>query len=425
MTSDPRLSIGANNPPEEEQIMIERLTADHSDALIMFETNINKAGEMPLEITDDATSGKVSDYLKKLKEIKRLLNSRRETEKAPHDRRAGVIQNFFKSKIETIDTIYKKIDEGQAKYLKEKEDRKRREAEEKAERDRLEAERKLKEAQEKERIANEERIAAEKESQRLREQAEKERKEREAEAEKVRKQAEAEAARKKKEAEEEQQRIRDEAARIQKEKDDKIAALEQEKKDIEAKREEDKKAAEKREREIEREKKRLEKEKEDADREAERDAERVRKDAEKEATEKLKEGNREARELEREGRQADRQADADIADLNKEVRDMQRDADHSLDTAIRADRVATRSEKATQEKGSVLSRTRGQTSLSSVTEKWVGSPESRDALLPSAHRIWNYIPFYALEQACQAAVNAGERDIPGVIITQEVKTVNR
>lgn len=417
--------IGHNNPPEEEQLMIEQLKRDHDDALIMYETNVNKALDMPEEINDDITDGKVSDYMKKLKEVKTLLNSRRATEKAPHDRRAAVIQNFFKSKIEVIEAIIEKIDKPHAEYLKAKEDRKRREAEEKARKDKEEADRKLREAEEKARVAREEKEAAEQEAERIRLKAEQDRKDREAEAERVRLAAVAEAEKKRKEAEAEQQRIRDEAARIQKEKDDKIAALEKEKRDLVAKREEDAKAVAKREREIEAEKKRLERENEQKQKDADKEALRVRKEADKAAEEKLREGNKEARELSREGRAAERQADADIADLNKDVKELEKEADHSWDSAVRADRIATKSEKATQEKGSVLSRTRGETSMSSVTERWVGSPISRDALLQSAALIWEFIPFAALEQAVQAAVTAGARNIPGAIIAQENKTTNR
>jgi len=424
--------IGHNLPPEEDRLMIDKLMADHDDILMMYESTLRKADEMPSAIASDEDAGKVSDYQKKLKMSKKMLDAAREAEKAPHLQKAGIIQNFFKSRMEKIDAVIKQIDEPLAKYLKQKEDDARRAREEKARLDKEEADRKLREAQEAERVAREEKAAAEREAQRLREVAEKEKRDREVEAERVRKAAEEEAARVKKAADEEAERKRKAAEEEQRIAAARIARLEEEKAELQKKNdaavlqaEEDRKAAAQREKEIDAEKKRIEREAAESAKQAEKDAAAEVRRAEKEAAEKLTEANREARGLEREGRAAERAADAEISSLNKDVREFDRDAAKTMDEAVRADKVATKSEKATMEKGSVLSRTRGETSLSSVTERYVGTPRSREELFQSAALLWDHIPFSALEQAVQSAVNAGIHDIPGAIVVQETKTINR
>lgn len=390
--------------------MIDKLEKDHDDILSMYQLNLARAEEASLDVTDDESAGKIGDIKKKLKTSMSMLEAARKAEKAPYMAKAGIVQAFFASRIEKLEKYWEKLDAPHAKFLKEKEDRARREREDKARRDAEEAAAKLKVAQEAERIAREEKEAAQREAQRIAAEAEKARKEREAEAERVRKAAEAEA-----------EAARAAAARAAAEAAAKIAALEKEKADAEAKRqseilqaEEGRKAQERRIKEIGAEKKALEKQAASHVRQGQKEAEAV-----------MAEANRDARALEREGRAEIRAAESAISDLNKEVRQFEQDADHSLDAAVRADRIAARSEKATMEKGSVLSRTRGDTSLSSVAERWVGSPISREEAFKSAALLWEHIPFAAIEQAVQAAVTAGARQIPGCIITQETKTVNR
>lgn len=400
MNAQAAAGIGHNQPPEEHTLMIDKLARDYSDDITLYENRLAREAELPSVVATDADAAKYADYIKQITSSSKALDAARKTEKEPHLEKGRIVDSFFKSKIEKIEVIKKRVEEPLARFLKEKEDRKRREAEEKARQEKAEADRKLREAQEAEAEERRKREEAERETKRIADEAAAATKKAEEEAERVRKETEAAAEAK-----------RQEAAKIQKEKDDRIAQLEKENKDLELKAEEDKKAAEKRDRELEAEKSRISKE-----------ADAASKRSEKEAKEIEKSGEKEAKQIETDGRMAQREADQEVREIEKEVRQAEKESDEKLDAAVRQDRIANRAGRAADTKGSLLSRTRGEMSLASVTEKWVGVPRSREELFQSAAIIWEHIPFSAFEQAVQSAVNAGERNIPGADIYQDTKT---
>jgi len=407
MTNEARLSIGANNPPAEEQLLIDKLRADNSDILMVYEAALNKEAEIPTEVTTDEESGKVSDYLKKLKTAKKMLDGARETEKAPYTAKANVVQSFFKGRMEKCDEIIKRVEVPLAAFLKKKEDEKRRAAEAKARADKEEADRKLREAKEAEERALKAQREAEAEARRIEEEKQKAAKAAEEEAARVKAAAEAEAKRVADEAAAKLKAAQDEIDRLNKEKADREAAAAQKilqdeaDKAAEVKAKEEQKAAEARLKE----------------------ASKEVKAAAKEGNEILKEAAKEVKELERETRVEMAEMDHSLKEVNKEASQALRESGAAFDDAVRHDKLAAKSERAADEKGSLLSRTRGDASLASVTETYVGDVLDRDAL--DLETLRDHIPFSALEQAVNSFVRAGGRELKGARIYQQTKTAIR
>lgn len=401
MVAESRLGIGGNNPPTDEELMAEKLKSDHLEILAFYESVVNKAPEMPDKVEDDEAAGKVSDFIKKITSCKKTLDSARSAEKEPYLAKGRAIDSFFKRRTETLDDLKKKIEVPLGEYLKRKEDEKRRAAEEKARAEREEAARKLAEAQEKERQAREAAEAAEREKERIKRESDEAAEKSRREAEEAKARAEAEAARIRKEAAEAAEAAKLEAERVAKEAE--------ERRNREVLQAQESEAEER-------------KRREEAESRA-KAAEKAQKEAEREARRIQEEADKAARESEREARRIEREAEENAKAADREAKETSREANRALDVAVRADKLATKAEKATHEKGSILSRTRGDGSLSSVTETWVGSIISRDEL--DLESIREHIPFAALEQAVQSFVNAGGRELRGAIITEETKTVVR
>lgn len=384
--------MGHNLPPEELDEFAEKLRTSYSDELMIYNTRVREAAEQPTDILDDDTAAKVGDYIKKVTGCMKMLDAARKTEKEPHLEKGRKVDNFFKKPIETLEDIKKKVEVPLGQFLKAKEDRKRREAEELARKKAIEAAEALRIAQEKEADERRKREEAEADKKRIADAAAAAAAAAAADAERVRKEAEAEQAAIRKKA-------ADDLAAKQKELDDLKAqqiADETANKAALKKAEDDKKAAEK------------------SQREAEKQAEDLRKSSEKAA-----------RDIESEGRSAEREAQAEIKAIDKDVRVAERETEAALDTAVRQDKQAIRAEKQTMVKGSELSRTRGDSSLASVTEKWVGEVANRDDL--DLETLRDHIPMDALHQAVQHWVDAnkGNRTLRGAFISQETRTAVR
>lgn len=376
-----------NEPPSDEQIQIAKLEKDNEDVLTIYRLTIAKADEMPTAIDDDETQGVVTDYLQKLKKTRKMLDGARESEKAPHMAKAGVVQNFFKSKMDMIDKVGVALNERAANYAKKKEDEKRRALEEKAQREREEAAEKLRQAQEAEAKAK----AAAEAERKAREDAERI-------AREAKEKAEADAAAARKKAEEEAAAIRKKADDDLREAHERAEKLKREIAEAAAKNEADAKAA----------KEAIEK----AEAEAAA-AEKAKKEAEKQAKETVKTAEKEVRAIEKDAKAQIAAAESDAKDARAELREATRDSNAAVDDANRQDRHANRAERATITKGAELSRTRGTTSMSSVSETWKGSIISREALFADAALIWEHIPFGALEQAVDSFVRALAKPVEG------------
>lgn len=386
-------TIGHNNPPSIEEIIADGLKKNYQDELYLFESNLKKEADLPPSISNDDDAGKYSDYIKKLTSTEKNLDAIRKTEKEEYSSKANIVHAFFKKKIDQISDVKTRVSQPLADYLKKKEDEKRRAAEEKAREAAEEAARALKEAQERERIAKEAQAKAEAEAAEQRRLAEEARRKAEEETAAARQKAEAEAAEIRRLAEEERQKAKAEAERIAQENQKRAEAEEIGKREAAAQI----RAAE----------------------EKAKEAERAQKEAERAAKAKIEEAERKQKEAEKEAREAERQAEERIKESNRELKELNRESNKALDEAIRADRTAIKLDRQSSAKVSELSRTRGDGSLASLSEYWVGSVESRDALDLEALR--EHIPFDALERAVQSFADAGGRTLRGALIFQDTK----
>lgn len=375
-----------NNPPTDEEILHGELAEKYSYIIDGYNDTLKTADGMPSVVEDDEAQKKISDFILRITGCSKTLEGSRSAEKEPHLKKGRAIDGFFKSRMETLAELKKKIQEPAAKYAKEKEDRKRREAEEKAKEEREEAERKRKEAEAKAEAAEEARKKAEEEKAEILRKAEELRKKAEADKEAIRKKAEEEA-----------QAIRDKAAADKAAADAEIERLKKEQDD----KDESQKQA-------------LKEAQEKAD-----NAEKAQKVAEREAKNVHKDAEKEVRATEKDLRKSEKADDEYEKQLNRDTKALNREANAAEDDANRTDRYANKAEKGAQVKGSILSRTRGQGSTSSVTETWVGSVISREELDIEALR--EHIPMDALDKAVNAYVRAGGRELKGAIITEETK----
>ena len=182
-------------------------------------------------------------------------------------------------------------------------------------------------------------------------------------------------------------------------------------------------AAEEARKKAEEEKRRIEAQAEEARKKAEAEAYEAQKKAEAETAAIKADAERQAKEAERLAKQAAKEAEEKIKALEKEVKVLNRESNRALDEAVRADKTALKLERQTAAGCADFSRTRGDSSVGSISEYWIGSVENRESLDLEALR--EHIPFDALERAVQSYVDAGGRQLRGAIITQEIKTVVR
>jgi hypothetical protein len=392
--------IGHNNPPTVEEEIHRKLLQDYADEFAMAESLLAKADDLPPEVNNDDQSGQYSDFLKRLKGSEKMLDGLRKTEKEVYSVKANAVHNFFKKKIDMITDKQKDLSDVLAKYLAAKEDERRRAAAEKAAAERAEAERKMREAEAAAEIAREAQRKAEAEARAAEAAAEAARQKAAAEAAEARRKAEEEAAEIRRKAEEERAKQQAEIDRMKAE-----AAKAQEAEEM------SKREAQRQIREAE---------------ERQKEAERAAKASEKEAKEKIEQAERDAKEAMKAAREIERDAEIKAYEASKEANALQKDANRSLDQAARASKFADKTERQTASATTAeMSRTRGDSSMASITEKWVGRPIGREELFQSAALLWDHIPYDALEQAVQSAVNAGERIIPGANVFQETKAVVR
>lgn len=420
MSDEINAGLGHNNPPEITEIMAQEQKEKYAEKLAEIEARLIKEQTVPTVVNDDNAAGVASDFIKLAKATIKETENIRLAEKKIYTVKSDAIQAFWKKRLSPLEDAIKRIDERLAPYLKEKEDRKRREAEEKARRENEERERRAREAEEKERIAREEAAIALREKEEIERKAKEERERAEREKEEARKKADAEAAEIRRVAEEEKRLAAEKAAaaqaeidRLKREKEERDRAEKlKEEKDIEEKKRQDDEhkaaLAAAKEAGIRAEQERIE-----ANRKA-REDERL-------AREKEKEGAAIVKEIEKDVREFEREAQAEARDVSRDAETAAREADDAIDRWARQDKVALKAERATMAKSAEFSRTRGDGSMATVVERWIGSPRGREELRPAAMLLWDHIPMAALEQAVQAAVDAGERNIPGAIISIESK----
>lgn len=416
MTAERVITRLHNNPPSSEEIQAENLAKNYAEELEKYEATLLQEQNLPPEINTDDDQGKYGDYVKKLATSANILESSRKVEVAPHSAIVKTINAFFKSRIEKLEAVKERIDPLIQEYARRKDDERRRALEEKAKAEREEAARKQAEAEKKQKEAEvavqrereeRERIQREKDAAELAaaRAAEEARRKADEEAAAIRRKAQEEADRKQAEADKAAAAAAAEIDRLKREADERLS------KDLAEKEAHEKalKAAEDARRKAEREQE-----------EAEKENARKLREAEKQAKEALAAAEREIKEDNKALKEELKEKDAELSDLKKETKDATRQADATLDDAARADKSAFRSERKADAKMTDLSRTRGTSSMVSLSEHWTGHLVDLDVL--DLQKLRYHIPLEALDTAIKACVRAGHRDIAGASIYLEDRT---
>jgi chromosome segregation ATPase len=143
MATDPRLSMGANNPPQNRA---EELALTYKHFLDEATEALAAASKAPDKVDDDETSGKFAELCKKMRAIEVGLETAFDGEKAPHNLAISQIQGFFKTHIASLEVVRKKLAQTNKDYNERKAAAKKREIEEAAEKARKEAEKKKRES---------------------------------------------------------------------------------------------------------------------------------------------------------------------------------------------------------------------------------------------------------------------------------------
>lgn len=194
---DPRLGMGGNAPPAEEQLRDE-LEAGSGDLQRRVEELEAAAARVPAEIVNDDQAQRLTDMIGQVNAAIKHAEAKRAEAKAPYMRLANLAYNFFSVKIDRLDAVKKTT---LAPRLKAWQDKKRlheeRKRQEELERRRQAEEQARKEREARERAeeeARQQRIRAEAAERKAREdaqRAEAERRRLEAEAERLKQEAEA------------------------------------------------------------------------------------------------------------------------------------------------------------------------------------------------------------------------------------------
>jgi ABC-type Fe3+/spermidine/putrescine transport system ATPase subunit len=130
--------IGHNLPPTDAEILGEKLS-ENSKADIERMSQILSI-QIPEEILDETQAKWAADFIDKTKILKKTFDKTHEREKAPYLEMGRVVDGFFKTKINTLDAVLKKIAVPVNAYLDKKRAEEQRQIRERAEKARQEAE---------------------------------------------------------------------------------------------------------------------------------------------------------------------------------------------------------------------------------------------------------------------------------------------
>jgi hypothetical protein len=139
MAPDPRLSIGANNPPANRA---EELAITYKHFLDQSSEVLSAAEKAPAKVDNDEVSGMVAELCNKMRAIEVGFKTAFDGEKAPHNLAISQIQGFFKTHIASLEVVRKKLSQTNKDYNERKAAAKKREIEEEAAKKRLAAEQK-------------------------------------------------------------------------------------------------------------------------------------------------------------------------------------------------------------------------------------------------------------------------------------------
>ena len=367
---------GHNNPPA---TLVDELAERYKSLLDQVAEVKDAAETAPDEITSDDVQTRVAELIKKMRFVEKTLDGARELEREPHAKKVTEVNGFFKSRIDPLEALRKKLNERSQAYLEKKAAAERRRLAEEEERRRAAAAQALKEAQEaeeKKRQAEAAQRKAEEDArlaQEARERAIREQKEAEARAEK----AKAEEARLKAEA----LKRAAEDARLKQERDEaeQAAREEQRKRDDEAM----------------------------AKAKAEREAEEAK------AATAMAEAAK-ALEERRDAEEATRVAKAEVKTAN-------RDENAAMGNALREEKRADKIADVIEGPEADLARTRSEHgAVSTLSRRWSSRITDRNALDKNA--LWPFIHGDALEAALYKWMMAQPQDrrvMRGAVMEEE------
>lgn len=237
MSEAPARGIGDNRPPAN---LIEELQERYKSLLDQVAEVKDAAETVPDEITSEDVQTRVAELIKKMRFVEKTLDGARELEREPHAKKVTEVNGFFKTRIDPLEAMRKKLNERSQAFLEKKAAAERRRLAEEEERRRekaaadlaaaQEAERKKREAEEAQRKAEAEALAAQQARERaIQEQKDAEERAAKAKAEEARLKAlaiqraaeDARLAKEKQERDAEEQAARDEQRRL-----DEIASAE-------------------------------------------------------------------------------------------------------------------------------------------------------------------------------------------------------
>ncbi len=367
-----RLGIGGNRPPVlNNELLPVDLRQSHQELTARRDELIAGLENVPTEVFDDETSGRIGDYIKQLDGCMKQAEAFRVGEKAPFLEGGRIVDGFFHEISDSLKTIRDTCAKRDAPYKAEKAEKER---QARLESDRLareKADRLRAEADERARVAREaaERAIREKEEAEAALKAEQEARELERQ----------EAERK---AREEEERIAREAAEAAKAAED-----EEERKRIEA---------------------------EQAERNVQARIKEAADTAAREAREKEEAKQRAADEKVRAARQ---KAD------EREAARAKREADAN---AKRAEAEAVKTSRAAGAGTAELSRTRGEHgSVGGIRDIWIHDENSLDRLKIDLEALRHHLPVDGIHKAIRSFIRAGGRKLRGVHILEDNQTTYR
>lgn len=97
-----RLTIGGNNPPNDEELLRATLADRHAKALERAQTLIEAVERIPETCEDDTTAGKISDTMKMIAESYKTLEAQRVNEKEPYLKLGRSVDGFFKVTLDRL-----------------------------------------------------------------------------------------------------------------------------------------------------------------------------------------------------------------------------------------------------------------------------------------------------------------------------------
>jgi len=140
MTQDPRLSIGANNPPNDTEILCAKLVEDNAEILKRAKDLIDASDRIPDSFENDDVAQKATDFIKKINVCKKAIEESRVTAKEPFLVQGKMVDTFFKAHANALELALNKAKKPLDAFIKIKADEERKRLQEAEELKRKEAE---------------------------------------------------------------------------------------------------------------------------------------------------------------------------------------------------------------------------------------------------------------------------------------------